>query len=146
VARHSTGSGNRKPARGTPDWRYPPLPSALADLRGRVRDALAGCGVVGLAAEDVVLVVSELASNAMEHARTPLTVALGCDGDRVQVWVRDHSPEPPVLRTTEDDGRRGWGLRMITELATWGWEQHPEGKTVWATIQHGTRGLQAVRP
>lgn len=101
--------------------------------------------MIGRAAEDVVLVVSELAGNAVEHARTPLTVALGCDGARVQVWVRDHSPEPPVLRSTEDDARRGWGLRTIAELATWGWEPHAGGKTVWATIEHGARGVRPVR-
>ncbi len=146
MARRSTRSGNGDPARRTLRWCYLPLPNTLADLRGHVRAALAGWGVVGRMAEDVVLVVSELATNAVEHARTPLTVALDRDADGVRVRVRDHSPDPPVVRSTEDDPRRGWGLRMITEVASWGWEPHPDGKTVWATIQQSVPRLHAVRP
>ena len=146
MARSGTRCEDRQPARRTLHWRYLPLPDTPADLRGRVRDALAGWGVAGRAAEDVVQVVSELVTNAVEHARTPLTVALGHDGDRVRVRVRDRSPVPPVLRTAEDDPRRGWGLRMIAELGSWGWEPHPDGKTVWATIDHRTHGPRSVRP
>ena len=144
MSRLSTRGGNRDPARRALRWRYLPLPSALADLRNRVRAALAGWGVVGRAAEDVVLVASELVTNAIEHARTPLVVALGRGGDGVQVRVRDYSTDPPILRSTEDDPRRGWGLRMISKLACLGWEPHPDGKTVWATMGAGVRGLQPV--
>jgi anti-sigma regulatory factor (Ser/Thr protein kinase) len=103
-------------------------------------------GIVGRVVEDVVLVVSELAANAIEHARTPLVVALGRDEEGVQVRVRDYSSDPPVLRSIDDDPRRGWGLRMIAGLAAWGWEPHPDGKTVWATIELPARNVQLVRP
>jgi anti-sigma regulatory factor (Ser/Thr protein kinase) len=84
----------------------------------------------------VVLVVSELAANAIEHARTPLVVALSHDSAQTHVRVQDYSAEPPVLRSIEDDPRRGWGLRVVDDVASWGWEPHPDGKTVWATIEH----------
>ncbi len=146
MARSGARCEDPEPARRTLHWRYLPLPDTPADVRGRVRVALAGWGVVGQGAEDVVQVVSELVTNAVEHAGTPLTVALGHDGDRVRVRVRDRSPDPPVLRPAEDDPRRGWGLRMVAQLACWGWDPHSDGKTVWATIGHRTRGLRSVRP
>ncbi len=146
VVRPSTRDGNRDRARQTLHWRYLPQLDTLTDVRSRVRAALRGWGVIGLAAEDVVLIVSELVANAIEHARTPLVVALGRDGDRMHIRVRDYSPDPPVMRSAEDDPRRGWGLRMITMLATWGSEPHPDGKTVWATVEHRIPGLQPVQP
>jgi anti-sigma regulatory factor (Ser/Thr protein kinase) len=127
-------------------WHYSPVPSDVADLRGRVRAALTGWGVVGRLAEDVVLVVSELASNAIEHARTSLVVSLDDGRVRVRVRVRDYSHDRPVLRSVEEDPRRGWGLRMIAQVASWGWKPHSDGKTVWAEIERPPRGLRAVRP
>lgn len=146
MARPDARRGDRDPGGRTLRWRYLPLPSSLPDLRTRVRAALGLWGIIGRVVEDVVLVVSELAANAVEHARTPLVVALGRDEEGVQVRVRDHSSDPPVLRSTEDDPRRGWGLRMIAGLAAWGWESHPDGKTVWATIELPARNVQLVRP
>ncbi len=146
MARPDARRGNRDPGRRTLRWRYLPLPSSLPDLRTQVRAALALWGIVGRVVEDVVLVVSELAANAIEHARTPLVVALGRDEEGVQVRVRDYSSDPPVLRSIDDDPRRGWGLRMIAGLAAWGWEPHPAGKTVWATIELPARNVQLVRP
>jgi hypothetical protein len=68
-----------------------------------------------------------------------MLLTLGRVGDRVQVRVRDYSPDPPVLRSTEDDPSRGWGLRMIDKAASWGWVPHPDGKTVWASIELSPR-------
>ena len=146
MARPSTGSGDRDPARRTVRWHYAPVPSTLADLRGRVRAALAGWGVVGRLAQDVVLVVSELTTNAIEHARTSLVVSLDDGRVRVRIRVRDYSHDHPVLRSAEEDPRRGWGLRMIAQVASWGWKPHTDGKTVWAKIEHPPRGPRAVRP
>lgn len=146
VTRLSTGSGGQDPSRRAVRWQYSPVPSDVADLRGRVRAALTGWGVVGRLAEDVVLVVSELASNAIEHARTSLVVSLDDGRVRVRVRVRDYSHDRPVLRSVEEDPRRGWGLRMIAQVASWGWKPHSDGKTVWAEIERPPRGLRAVRP
>lgn len=146
MTRSGTDSEDQDPARRTVRWHYSPVPSSVADLRGRVRTALTGWGVVGRLAEDVVLVVSELATNAIEHARTSLVVNLDDGRVRVRVRVRDHSHERPVLRSVEEDPERGWGLRMIARVASWGWEPHPDGKTVWAEIERPPRGLRTVRP
>ena len=60
--------------------------------------------------------------------------------------MRDYSPDPPVLRSLEDDLSRGWGLRMIDKAASSGWVPHPDGKTVWASIELGPRRTVTVRP
>ena len=85
MVRASTSRGDEDLARRTVRLHYSPVPSTPADLRGRVRTALAGWGVAGRVADDVVLVVLELATNAIEHARTSLVVVL--DDGRVRVGV-----------------------------------------------------------
>jgi anti-sigma regulatory factor (Ser/Thr protein kinase) len=146
VARPNTRAGNGDRARQTLRWRYLPQLDTLTDVRSRVRTALRGWGVVGRAAEDVVLIVSELVANAIEHAHTPLVVALGREEDRMHIRVRDYSLDPPVMRLVEDDPRRGWGLRLIAMLATWGSEPLSDGKTVWAVVEQCPPGLQSVQP
>ncbi len=145
MVRPSARGGNWNRARQTLRWRYLPQLDTLTDVRSRVRTALRGWGVVGRAAEDVVLIVSELVANAIEHARTPLVVALRREGDRMHIRVRDYSLDPPVVRSAEDDPRRGWGLRLIAMLATWGSEPLSDGKTVWAVVEHCPPGLQYVQ-
>ena len=57
-----------------------------------MRIALAGWSIVGQAAEDVVLIVSELATNVVEHARTPMLLTLGHVEDRVRVGCATTAP------------------------------------------------------
>ena len=86
-------------------------------------------------ADEVTLLVSELASNAVRHAGTPFTVGLGCDGSVVRVEVSDGSsalPEPSVPPLEAVTGR---GLMIVDALATrWGVEPTPTGKTVWFEV------------
>src|SRR5260370_27741712 len=45
-------------------------------------------------ADDAALVVTELAANAVVHARSDFTVALSAPGDMLRISVRDASPLP----------------------------------------------------
>src|ERR1700720_4026026 len=45
-------------------------------------------------ADDAALVVTELAANAVVHARSDFTVALSAQGDTLRISVRDASPLP----------------------------------------------------
>ena len=86
-------------------------------------------------ADDVTLLVSELASNAVRHARTPFTISVGCDGTAVRVEVSDLSPELPVRRVPTVEAVTGRGLMIVEALATsWGVEPDGSGKTVWFEI------------
>jgi anti-sigma regulatory factor (Ser/Thr protein kinase) len=51
----------------------------------------------GLQADDVVLVTSELVANAIQHARTAISVSLGLEDHLVTVKVADGSPRLPTI-------------------------------------------------
>lgn len=85
----------------------------------------------------MLLIASELATNAVIHARTPFTVSVVTRPDRtVRLEVTDHHPTDPLPRGTEDADRAGaWGFEIVAHLATrWGIDPQPEGKTAWAEI------------
>lgn len=67
-------------------WRFAPVASSVPELRRRLRIVLASVGIVGDDADNTLLVATELATNAVEHARTPFWVSLGI-GDPVLIEV-----------------------------------------------------------
>jgi anti-sigma regulatory factor (Ser/Thr protein kinase) len=81
--------------------------------------------------EDVTLLGSELATNAVVHARTEYEVTVLVSEDLVRVEVWDLDPQLPLARSA--DGRPGGrGLPLVEALAyRWGAETRPEGKVVW---------------
>jgi hypothetical protein len=82
------------------------------------------------------LVVSELVTNAIQHANTDIDVILAGDGARLRVGVRDRNPAPPVTRVTAPDASGGRGLRVVQALAR-GSGALPTvdgGKFVWAVL------------
>jgi len=86
--------------------------------------------------DDVRLVVSELATNAVSHARTPFTVTLARDDGSVRLAVDDDSPSVPVRGEPNLMGTGGRGLLLIELLShEWGASTHRNGtKTVWASF------------
>lgn len=53
--------------------------------------------------DDVTLPVSELVTNAVIHARTPLHLTVSLTGAYIEVSVRDRNPRPPVARPVRLD-------------------------------------------
>ncbi|MFJ5228735.1 ATP-binding protein [Kitasatospora sp. NPDC088391] len=95
---------------------------------------------VRTAAEDVLLMTSELVTNACQHATGPYRLELSRRGPLVRVEVRDGDDRPPVLRSPQVRARPGGhGLRVVDRLsAAWGCEPVAGGgKRVW---------LEVVRP
>ena len=86
--------------------------------------------------DDVRTVVSELATNAVLHARTSFTVTVGVDDAGVRVAVTDAAPGRPRLpRHGDTSATTGRGLRIIAQLsADWGVEVHDAGKTTWCLV------------
>ena len=88
--------------------------------------------------DDVALVVSELAANAVLHARSDFTVAVSSRGDRVRIAVSDSSSAGPVLQSsvamTATSGR---GVALVAALAQdWGCDANGHnGKIVWAEFR-----------
>jgi anti-sigma regulatory factor (Ser/Thr protein kinase) len=86
--------------------------------------------------EDAKLVVSELATNAVIHARSSFTVEVHSRGTGVRLSVRDASPTKPTLGNCDALAGSGRGLRLIDMLAAnWGVELADDGKTVWAELR-----------
>jgi serine/threonine-protein kinase RsbW len=146
-ASSSTGSGDRGSASAaavTDRSRYPAHPRQAANARRRAERVLVGWGVEREAVEDVCVVVSELVTNAVVHARTPRGREVGVTLlllDRVvRVEVRD--ADPTLLRPLPEhaDGAtflgRGRGLVVVDCLCTGRWGSVAEviGKAVWAEI------------
>ncbi|GAA2246509.1 ATP-binding protein [Streptomyces atrovirens] len=100
------------------------LPAATADQRA--------------AAEDVLLVVSELVTNACLHAEGPDHLAITCDKKVIRIEVTDRGTGQPAPRTPHRAGRPGGhGMFIVQRLCLdWGVVRAPEvaGKTVWAEL------------
>ena len=88
-------------------------------------------------AEDVLLLVSELVTNACLHADGPTELALHCTDALLRVEVSDHSTVTPVPRTPHEATRPGGhGLHIVTRLAlNWGTVTRSTDKTVWLEVR-----------
>lgn len=84
------------------------LPAASADQRA--------------AAEDVLLVVSELVTNACLHAEGPEELRIACDNKVLRVEVADRGAGQPTPRTPHRAGRPGGhGMFIVQRLCLdWG--------------------------
>jgi anti-sigma regulatory factor (Ser/Thr protein kinase) len=110
-----------------------PTASAVSGARGHVRRVLREHGADELE-ETAELAVSELATNAVLHARTPFTVAVRrTPSGRVRVEVADVSPAPVQLRRFGVSATTGRGLALVASVShDWGVEvAERAGKTVW---------------
>lgn len=94
---------------------------------------------------DMALVVSELVTNAVQHAVAPFSPVT----DEYPVWlglfqypgsvvcaVADPSPDPPRPRDADAGAGSGRGLALVGALSdAWSWDRAPiRGKTVWAAL------------
>jgi hypothetical protein len=85
--------------------------------------------------ECTALLTSELVTNAVLHAGTPLSVTLHFLSDRIRVDVADGSPVLPSVKDYGADAATGRGLTLFTTLASnWGVQTAVGGKIVWFEI------------
>jgi anti-sigma regulatory factor (Ser/Thr protein kinase) len=114
--------------------------SSVGVARRHLVSDLIEAGVRASAVTDAALVISELLSNALQHARPlpgpGIRVAWELDTDSVRVSVSDGGgstrPEPGEPTPTTTGGR---GLRIVARLSRrWGTLCDDEGTTVWAEV------------
>lgn len=114
----------------------PPAPGSVAAARRWSTDRVGPVHGEELAAR-VALLVSELVTNVVLHARTRCEVVLSTDGDRVRVEVHDGSDALPAQAGWRSpEALSGRGMVLVDELAdTHGVEVDPGGgKLVWFEV------------
>jgi anti-sigma regulatory factor (Ser/Thr protein kinase) len=113
---------------------FPADHGSVADARRFVRQSLAAWAADAYA-WTATLVVSELATNAVLHARTAFGVSLQLADDRLRVEVTDGTTRPPRQRGYAVDATTGRGLSLLHDLAGQvGVEVGRDGKTVWCEL------------
>lgn len=82
--------------------------------------------------DTVSLLVSELVTNAVLHARSEIEVSVHLLADRLRIEVGDASDDFVRRRAAADDEGSGRGMMMVETLAqAWGVDVRPGGKVVW---------------
>jgi serine phosphatase RsbU (regulator of sigma subunit)/anti-sigma regulatory factor (Ser/Thr protein kinase) len=117
---------------------FEPEPTAVAAARRFVRNALISWGLSGRdeLVTDAVLLASELVTNAIVHAGTPVQLTCRLDGTNVEVSVLDRHParvipDPPGA-AAEVDRPSGRGLVLPAALSSsWGVTYAPAAKVIW---------------
>jgi len=84
----------------------------------------------------VLLLASELVTNAVRHAATPFEIRVAVAAEEVHVAVIDEDVEhPPQVRHPNPDDTNGRGLLLVDQLAgVWGSTRVGPTKSVWFTL------------
>ncbi len=135
-----------------------PDPAEVGRARKWARSRLAGSGISAdePVAETLVLLVSELVTNAVVHTGCPAVLRLLLTGVRedaggpagtVRLEVADSCDRAPVPRHADGDATGGRGLALVDGLADrWGWAPEGTGKRIWCEMDRATAGDPADGP
>jgi anti-sigma regulatory factor (Ser/Thr protein kinase) len=81
------------------------------------------------------LVVSEILTNAVRHAHSPIGLRLHRTAREVTVEISDDNTHLPQRRVPDLQDENGRGLMLVDTLAdAWGTRPTNTGKTVWFTL------------
>src|SRR6187397_1165031 len=121
--------------------RFEPKPMNVRAAREFVADALVDQGFGG-DTDMVLLLASELVTNAVRHAATPFEITVDVEHDRVRVAVIDGDMDHgPRVRNPGPDDTNGRGLLLVDQLAAvWGSDRIGDGKAVWFTLPSASVG------
>ncbi len=116
-------------------WSYPPQPETPGAARRQLEPVLEQWEIGPDDRWAALLVMSELVTNAVEHAGTSVTLVVTRTVEGLLVEVSDESGAEPKLQTPGTIERRGHGLRVVEGLTCrWDWTMSTGGKTVWAIV------------
>lgn len=94
-------------------------------------------------AESVQLAVSELATNAVLHARSPFRVRVSRNATSARVEVFDHSSATAARKDYGPDAVTGRGLTIVERVTDdWGVTPDGEGKWVWFEVALTRQGVR----
>lgn len=117
-----------------------PVPEAVSASRTFVAEVMGGWGAAREQVDDAVLVASEMATNAVIHARSPFRISVGRSRDGINVSVEDVADQRPQVGTGHARSDSGRGLEIVVALSSrWGCDAVPSGKVVWAELSARSR-------
>lgn len=133
-----------------------PDPAEVGRARRWARSRLAGSGMEDdePLAETLILLISELVTNAVVHTGCPAVLRMlfgsahpaGSAGT-VRVEVADTSCRPPQPRHARGEDTGGRGLELVDGLADrWGWQPEGAGKRIWCEVDRGGPGGSVLVP
>ncbi|MFI2368351.1 ATP-binding protein [Streptomyces sp. NPDC018833] len=119
-----------------------PDPAEVGRARRWARSRLTGSGLGDdePLAETLILLISELVTNAVVHTGCPAVLRMlfgagPAEAGTVRVEVADASACPPRPRRAEGDDTGGRGLELVDGLADrWGWTREGAGKSIWCEV------------
>ncbi|MEU8561698.1 ATP-binding protein [Streptomyces cyaneofuscatus] len=122
-----------------------PDPAEVGRARRWARSRLVGSGIGDdePLAETLILLISELVTNAVVHTGCPAVLRMlfgggGGGSGTVRVEVADASDRPPLQRHAEGEDTNGRGLELVDGLADrWGWQPEGAGKQIWCEVDRG---------
>jgi anti-sigma regulatory factor (Ser/Thr protein kinase) len=116
----------------------PPEPKSATRARTLTRDYLqTSCPPDAI--EIAALLVTELVTNAVLHARTPIVLVVESSPGSVFLAVNDKAAGEPIARDYGVDAATGRGIKLVRELSSrWGVERSDAGKRVWCEITFPT--------
>jgi anti-sigma regulatory factor (Ser/Thr protein kinase) len=117
-------------------FRLRAVPTSASMARDATRAFVASLRV---SADDALVIVTELVSNAVQHGAEPIALRLSWDGRALHIEVSDDDPRIDRVHLTPRSGYddHGRGLALTDRLAaSWGVHEGPIGfsKTVWADV------------
>jgi integral membrane sensor domain MASE1/anti-sigma regulatory factor (Ser/Thr protein kinase) len=117
----------------TPTATFHPGPGELARARRWAREH---CEPPGShdpqRVDDIVLAVSELVTNAFNHAAAPATITSEVTEALMRVTVTNPGHGALVVRPSDYSGQGGRGLRIVETISdSWGWHSRNGHTTVW---------------
>jgi len=115
-------------------WPLDRRTESIAEARAAIRSFLG----TSLSPEDenaVLLVVSELVANAVQHGEAPIELRVASSAGCIHIEVKDAGHRRPVMRTPIPRGQAGRGLVIVNGLGRWGYSLiEGGGKTVWCDV------------
>ncbi|NLU70911.1 ATP-binding protein [Streptomyces sp. HNM0574] len=116
-------------------------PMEVGRARRWARSRLAGSGVGDdeQLTETLILLISELVTNAVLHTGCPAVLRMRLPERHapgaVRVEVADASHRPPRQRRADGEDTNGRGLELVSGLADrWGWQREGTGKSIWCEL------------
>ncbi|MGD6751959.1 ATP-binding protein [Streptomyces sp. BH105] len=111
---------------------FMPAPSAVANMRDSTAVFLRRNGLSGRLASSVVLVVSELVTNAIKHGHGEVELEIRFASGTISVSVTDENPAPAVLKQAGPDDTSGRGMALVDAYSDkWG----SSGEETWCEFR-----------